>query len=647
MLLIIALTSNVAMAKANDYEVQAQNLNDLGLLQGNEKGFELDRAPSRIEAGVMLIRLLGKEEEALDKKYPHPFNDVPKWGQHYVGYLYEKGLAQGIGNGAFGSTDLIDDKSYMTFVLRALGYDDSKGDFTWSKAIEKGKEVGVVDTTYTSSLGKGKFLRGHMVSFSHQALDVKVKGQSKKLKDKLTEEGAIKAELIEEEKKETVTQKTKITLSNYRVESWGISDLKIHRETLPEEMKEFVYASVSGVSNNTPIDDDYIHYWIGKPESKQRLSYLQPYDDKNHSITIYSTTVIQLYNKNKELLGYGSWGGNVKEGTVELELKDLGEFVFNLEEIKTGVIVSKEGVLSIDVNKLPAKSKQYEKIVISPYSRGDSLPAIKAEGLEGIKSEWWVFEGNQVDLTNLRENWEKTFRVFFYDGKDNILGYTNLSAEPVINAIKSSVDLSGIHIVEKGVIPIQGPSDNVLYVYIHRQQLPKEVQDFTGLSTIAKSKDNDTAIVLKSYIYRADFKHKFGRPYNSSGVGVADTDFSSKNHYVLFFDDNDKLIGYHLIKEEEAKANRAYVGSIRIEFENEYEGMPYATDFNIRKYINGKEDLEFNKTGGSSSSILNNNKAISVDITYMFFEEGITYEVTSNNPNIKIKNVTLIPPSNN
>jgi len=40
------------------FEVQAQYLNDIGLLQGSEKGFELDRAPSRIEAGVMQIFLV-------------------------------------------------------------------------------------------------------------------------------------------------------------------------------------------------------------------------------------------------------------------------------------------------------------------------------------------------------------------------------------------------------------------------------------------------------------------------------------------------------------------------------------------------------------------------------------------------------------
>ena len=42
----------------------AERLEALGLFRGTEAGYELDRAPTRAEAGVMLVRLLGTEEEA-------------------------------------------------------------------------------------------------------------------------------------------------------------------------------------------------------------------------------------------------------------------------------------------------------------------------------------------------------------------------------------------------------------------------------------------------------------------------------------------------------------------------------------------------------------------------------------------------------
>lgn len=50
-----------ATAFAADFTHCADALKDLGLFSGSDKGYELDRAPTRLEAGVMLVRLLGAE----------------------------------------------------------------------------------------------------------------------------------------------------------------------------------------------------------------------------------------------------------------------------------------------------------------------------------------------------------------------------------------------------------------------------------------------------------------------------------------------------------------------------------------------------------------------------------------------------------
>lgn len=60
----------------------------------------------------------------------HPsFQDVPEWALKYVAYAYAKGYSKGTSSTTFSPDELLDAKSYVTFVLRALGYDDSKGDF--------------------------------------------------------------------------------------------------------------------------------------------------------------------------------------------------------------------------------------------------------------------------------------------------------------------------------------------------------------------------------------------------------------------------------------------------------------------------------------------------------------------------------------
>lgn len=75
---------------------------------------------------VMLIRLLGKESEANLSEYSHPFEDVPEWGNAYVGYAYEKDLTLGMSEKTFGSHIATTELQFFTFALRALGYDDKK-----------------------------------------------------------------------------------------------------------------------------------------------------------------------------------------------------------------------------------------------------------------------------------------------------------------------------------------------------------------------------------------------------------------------------------------------------------------------------------------------------------------------------------------
>ena len=63
----------------------AESLNSLGLFNGvgtNADGtpnFDLDRTPSRNEAVTMLVRLLGKENEAKSQEWETPFQDLDVW----------------------------------------------------------------------------------------------------------------------------------------------------------------------------------------------------------------------------------------------------------------------------------------------------------------------------------------------------------------------------------------------------------------------------------------------------------------------------------------------------------------------------------------------------------------------------------------
>lgn len=98
----------------------AEALRELDLFRGTDKGFELERPMTRAEAAAMLVRFLGAERTALSDRFSHPFTDVPKWADSYVGWLYQSGLTKGISKTLYGSSNPVTAWQYATFITRAL-----------------------------------------------------------------------------------------------------------------------------------------------------------------------------------------------------------------------------------------------------------------------------------------------------------------------------------------------------------------------------------------------------------------------------------------------------------------------------------------------------------------------------------------------
>jgi Trypsin-like serine proteases, typically periplasmic, contain C-terminal PDZ domain len=185
-LIISLLPAQSLAATSSTYEDYAQSLSKLGVFVGTGSGFELDRTPTRIEGLVMLIRLLGAENNALSlQKNPIPFTDVPKWAAGYVAYAYENGLTNGISSTKFGSTNQLDAKSYVTFLLRSLGYNDQGGDFSYNNALLFSKNIGLINDYTYSTLSNNTFLRAHIAKTSYDALKFPYRGGDTLLIDKL------------------------------------------------------------------------------------------------------------------------------------------------------------------------------------------------------------------------------------------------------------------------------------------------------------------------------------------------------------------------------------------------------------------------------------------------------------------------------
>jgi len=185
----LALTALLAVsAFAADFTHCADTLHDLGLFQGTATGYDLDRAPTRAEAATMLVRLLGKENEAKTLTYSAPFTDVPAWAQPYVQYLYSNGLTTGKTATTFGPADKCTAQQYSTFLLRALGYNEKDGDFTYAKAIDFATQKGVADYI---NCNQTNFLRDDVAAMSYTALATAPKSGEADLLTKLVKDGAI------------------------------------------------------------------------------------------------------------------------------------------------------------------------------------------------------------------------------------------------------------------------------------------------------------------------------------------------------------------------------------------------------------------------------------------------------------------------
>lgn len=191
LLLIVAIffTLIPTVSAASEDAISAANaLYELGLFKGtgtNADGtpnFDLDRTPTRNEAVTMLVRLLGKEEEAQNSVWDVPFEDLDAWVTPYVGYAYANGLTTGTSATTFGGNETVTASQYITFVLRALGY-ESGTDFQWDKAWELSDNLGVTNGNYNADTIT--FTRGDVAAISYNALSITKKNSTVTIADEL------------------------------------------------------------------------------------------------------------------------------------------------------------------------------------------------------------------------------------------------------------------------------------------------------------------------------------------------------------------------------------------------------------------------------------------------------------------------------
>ena len=196
-LALLLICCMIPPALSADQSTQAADvLYELGLFKGtgtNPDGtpiYDLGKTPTRNQAIIMLVRLLGKEDEAKAGTWDIPFTDVSDAMRPYIGYAYTNGLTNGYTATTYNGGAPIKANQYITFVLRALGYESGK-DFEVSSAWTLSDELGITAGQYQKG---GAFTRGNVAEISWGTLSATVRGTDQVLAEKLRADGAIPKE---------------------------------------------------------------------------------------------------------------------------------------------------------------------------------------------------------------------------------------------------------------------------------------------------------------------------------------------------------------------------------------------------------------------------------------------------------------------
>jgi hypothetical protein len=143
-----------------------------------------------LEGLLQILRLLGAEEKARSFQGGRIFGDVPEWGERLTAYAFYKGLAYGIDekHGVFAPERSLTYQDFTAMLLRVLGYRETRGDFEYSGAIEKAKDIRLY-TDAQDGAGKQYCRRGDAVNSMISALQINLYCAEVKLIDTLALSG--------------------------------------------------------------------------------------------------------------------------------------------------------------------------------------------------------------------------------------------------------------------------------------------------------------------------------------------------------------------------------------------------------------------------------------------------------------------------
>ena len=154
--------SKLVLETKPTYETEAENLQADGLLKGNEKGLDLLKPLTRIEATAMLVRAMGYEDvQTSETSY---FSDIQSdnWGARYANIAKDRGITAGVGDNKFAPDELITSNQFATLILRNTGENPN-----WQTAINDLNDRRIITAEQADKMDL--FTRGDMAKIIYEA----------------------------------------------------------------------------------------------------------------------------------------------------------------------------------------------------------------------------------------------------------------------------------------------------------------------------------------------------------------------------------------------------------------------------------------------------------------------------------------------
>ncbi len=182
-LAVVMLLSAGSFLSADTTMTAGEKLYELGLIKGDENHNLMSSSPiKREDAVIVIIRMLGLEDEARRYAGTSGFSDVPegKYYSPYIAYARAHGITNGMSEDYFGTGRYLNQKEMYAFLLKGLGY----GDLAWKNIYFDAKSAGLTDSLNADKAADIAY-RSDVYRVMLKSLDATVSGEGRTLREKL------------------------------------------------------------------------------------------------------------------------------------------------------------------------------------------------------------------------------------------------------------------------------------------------------------------------------------------------------------------------------------------------------------------------------------------------------------------------------